>query len=87
MALIEGLVRDGTVALLALAVLGLEALAILFAAKRDARLPLLANAASGVALILALRAALLDQAPQWIALWLGLGFAAHLLDVFVRLRR
>jgi hypothetical protein len=85
--MIEGLVRDGTVALLALAVLGLEGLAILLVAKGQARLPLLANALSGVALILALRAALLDQAPHWVALWLGLSFAAHLLDVFSRLRR
>ena len=87
MALIDNLVREGTVALLALAILGLEALAIAFLARRAARLPLFANALSGMALILALRAALLGQAPVWVALWLGLGFVAHLADVFARLRR
>lgn len=87
MALIEGLVRGGSVTLLALAILGLEGLAILFWTRGAQRLPLLANALSGMALILALRAALLGQAPLWVALWLGLGFAAHVADVVVRWRR
>ena len=86
MALIEGLVRDGTVALLALAILGLE-LVVLFGFKPGVpRLPLLANALSGMSLILALRAAILGQDALWIAVWLAVGFAAHLGDLVGRLR-
>ena len=87
MALIESLVRDGTVALLALAILGIELVSVLLFSPGVGRLQLLANGLSGMALILALRAALIGQDALWIALWLALGFAAHLGDLIGRLRR
>ncbi|WP_223998616.1 hypothetical protein [Aureimonas sp. SA4125] len=86
MALIDGLVLDGTVAVMAIAILGLELLAILLFKPGAPRLPLLANALSGLFLILALRAALIDAGALWIALFLALGFAAHLGDLVGRLR-
>jgi len=83
--MIESLVSSGTVTLIALAVLAGEL--VLLALLRRGKLALtLANVLSGAFLILALRAALLDQPPTMIALWLGLGFVAHLADLFGRLR-
>jgi hypothetical protein len=86
--MLEALVSDGTVALLALAVLGLEAMVLVaLAPSRRTLVPLLANLFSGLFLILALRAALVGDGAGAVALFLGLGGAAHLADVLLRLRR
>jgi len=84
------LFRSGAVADIAVAVLVIET-AILVAMRQRFGLaiaPLLCNAAAGIALILALRAALVaPQSPVWVALWLTLGFAAHMGDVWIRMTR
>lgn len=81
-------ILDGTVAILAAAVLGLEL--ILFVGLTSRRLPDLvpigANLFSGLFLILALRAALVGSGATAIGLFLGLGFVAHLADLVLRLR-
>ncbi len=84
------LFRSGAVADIAIAVLVIET-AILLAMRHRfglAGASLLANAVSGIALILALRAALVapDQ-PHWIAIWLLAGFAGHLADLRLRATR
>lgn len=48
-------------------------------------LPLLPNILAGVALMLALRASLVDASWQWIALALLAALAAHLTDLGLRL--
>ena len=45
------------------------------------------NGLSGACLILALRAGLVDAGALPVAVWLGLGFVAHLTDVVMRLRQ
>ena len=86
--IVDSLVSSGAVAWLALGVLGLELVLVLaFSSNRKSMLPFAANALSGVSLILALHAALTTQPPLVIALWLGLGFLAHLGDTLLRLRR
>ena len=84
------LFNSGAVAGLAIAVLVIET-AILFSLRRRLGLtatPLLCNAASGIALIMALRAALIaPQEPLWIAVWLFAGFVAHLGDIWSRVNR
>lgn len=85
---IATLVSDGTVTIVALAVLGLE-LAYIIRRRRSTRSGFwqgLTNVASGACLILALRAALLQSPPETIAAWLGVGFLAHLAEIVVRYR-
>ncbi len=87
--MLEAFVLDGTVTLAALAVLGLELAIVLGLAIARGKRPflhLVANALSGVFLILALRAALLGLGGGAIALCLGLAFVAHVGDVAARLR-
>ena len=84
--MIDALVANGTVTLIALAVLALE-LVVVLVWWRNGTIPLVpsvANILSGATLILALRAALLDQPPTMVALWLGFGFIAHLADLLSR---
>ncbi len=74
---------------LAIAVLVLETIVLAARAKRRGEsLPasLVANALSGVFLLLALRAALSGAGIAMIGLWLACGFAAHVADIRVRLR-
>lgn len=88
--MIAALVTNGTVSLLAIAVIAVEVpLLLALAAGRAAFVPaaVVANGLSGICLLLALRAALTDAAPGAVALWLGLGFAAHLADIAARLKR
>lgn len=88
--MIDALVANGTVSLLAIAVIAVEVPVLLaLFAGRPAFAPaaVVANGLSGICLLLALRAALTDAAPGAVALWLGLSFAAHLADLAARLRR
>jgi hypothetical protein len=83
-------VMDGSVTLVAIAVLAIEG-AVLFVIARSRRRfrtsAVVANLLSGLCLILALRAALVGDGATMIALWLGLGGLAHLGDLVLRLRR
>ena len=86
--MIESLVSSGAIAWVALGVLGFEFLLVLCLARaRATLLPFAANALSGAFLILAFHAALTGAGVTAIALWLGLGFTAHLGDTLMRLNR
>lgn len=86
--MIEDLVAGGALTLLALVALAIEALVlVLFARGRIGIAAIVANCLSGVFLILALRAALLDEGAVMVATYLGLGFLAHMSDLALRLRR
>jgi hypothetical protein len=83
--LIGGGLVEGILALVALegAVLAL----LLRRSGRATVLPgLLATLLSGAALLLALRAALIGAGAVWIGAWLAAALAAHLLDLWLRLR-
>ncbi|SFL27197.1 hypothetical protein [Methylobacterium pseudosasicola] len=71
-----------------LALVAAEALLLAWLAGRwgMARAPLLANLASGAALMLALRAALVGSGWAVVAGWMLAGLAAHLVDLTLRLR-
>ncbi len=86
--MIASLVSTAAVTLIALAVLAAELVLVVVWWRRGViRLgPSVANILSGATLILALRAALLDQRAEIVALWLGLGFVAHLADLLLRRR-
>ena len=84
------LFRDGTVAYIAIGVLLIETAALLIMRERFGfgAASLLFNAASGIALLLALYGALANpENTLWIALWLSAGFVAHVGDLLVRARR
>ena len=88
--MLDILVMSGAIALLAMAVLVIEAVALMVLARSRRRLrtlPIIANMLSGLCLILALRAALVGDGAAMIALWLGLGGIAHVGDLVLRLRR
>ncbi len=82
---------SGRVADLVLVVLALEALLLTLWHRRTGRglapAAVLGLALPGVALVLALRAALVGAGWRWVAMALTAAFAAHLLDVWLRLRR
>ena len=87
--MLERLVSDGTVTLIAAAALAIELFIAIFVLRRRAfpLAPFVANLFSGLFLILALRAALVGTGAGAVAMFLGLGFVAHLFDVASRLRR
>lgn len=86
--MIDALISSGAIVWVALGVLLFEAVVVLsWARSRATRMSFLANGLSGACLILALRAALIDAGALPVAVWLGLGFVAHLADVALRLRR
>jgi len=88
--MLDTIVLDGTVALIAIAVLCLELSFIFgFSMWRGERPSgsMVANGLSGLFLILALRAALVGQGSGPVALFLGLGGLAHLADILMRQRR
>jgi hypothetical protein len=82
-----GLIADGTIPLIAIGLIAIEVL-VLFRIVRTRpgldRRAILANAASGAALMLALRAALTDASPAAVGLWLGVSLLAHLADLAAR---
>ena len=82
----EALVQDGTVTILAISFLAVEALALVLLARRQV-LPILANGLAGLFLILALHAALTGGTITAVSTWLGLGGLAHIADLVLRLRR
>jgi len=86
---IDALAASGTLPLIALAALALEACLIVFLlGQRPAlRNSLLFNALSGAALIMALHGALTGSGGMLIAAWLASSLAAHCADLWVRLRR
>lgn len=86
--MIEALISSGAIAWIALGVLLLEFVVVLSLVRnRVTRMSLLANGLSGACLILALRAGLTGAGAVPVAVWLGLGFVAHLTDVVMRLRQ
>jgi hypothetical protein len=90
MAMLETLVQDGTVTLIAIAVILLELAVLAGLALSKGRRPtadLIANALSGLFLILALRAALVGSGAFAVAGFLGLSLVAHLVDMASRMRR
>ena len=90
MAMLDGMVSSGLVTLIALGAIAVE-IAILFIYAKlrghNVSATLFANALSGACLILALRASLLDYGAKAIALFLGLGFLAHLADIALRVTK
>jgi len=84
---LDRLAAGGALALIALVVLSLEMAAFaLFVRDAALRRSLVLNGASGVALMLALHAALTGGGGLRIALFLLLSFVAHLVDLAARLR-
>ena len=83
-----GFVAGGGLATMALLVLTVEAALVLaFRARLGPRtLPLLVNVATGIALMLIVRAALTGASPWLIAALFTLAFALHLADMALRLR-
>ncbi|MCX7304287.1 MAG: hypothetical protein NTV73_08100 [Hyphomicrobiales bacterium] len=86
--MLDSFVLDGTVTLIAIAVLVLELAVVLARTLSGCRRPvfdLVANAFSGLFLILALRAALVDSGAATIATFLTLAFIAHVAGLARRL--
>ncbi len=82
--------ETGGVILVILGLVVIEAAALAVFHQRTGRgiplLPMLANLAAGGCLMLAIRAALLDQDWPMIGMFMGLALIAHLLDFGSRLR-
>lgn len=86
--MLDSLVLNGSVTVLALVFLAVELIVVLFVLKRT-RLTrgLILNVLSGAFLILALRSALLDQGSVPVAIFLGLGGLAHIAELVTRLKQ
>jgi hypothetical protein len=88
--MVEALIASGRIADVVLAVLVVEALALIVRHRRTGRGPapaaVLANAAAGAALVLALKASLAGWGVPAVALFLALGGLAHGADLWIRLR-
>lgn len=86
----EALFTSGRIVELILAVMLLEAIALMAWRRRRGRGPgrvgVLVNLGAGACLVLALRACLVGAGWPWIALWLALAFCAHAGDLWIRLR-
>lgn len=86
--MIDAVISSGAIVWIALGVLLFEFLVVLgLVRNRATRISFLANGLSGACLILALRAGLVDAGTLSVAVWLGLGFVAHLTDLLMRLRQ
>ena len=90
MKVLEDLFASGRIADLILALVVIEAAALLLLYRATGRgIParqLLPNLAAGATLVMALRSALLDQPWHVTALWLLLALIAHAADLFSRWR-
>jgi hypothetical protein len=79
---------DGRIVWLILALVLVEAVLLIALRMRTGRdirpLPLIANLAAGGLLMLAIRAALLDQPWIWVGLFMALALIAHLTDIASR---
>lgn len=83
--MIETMILDGTVTLIALAVLALELAALLWIGRRGHRVAdVAANAFAGAFLILALRSSVMEHGPVAIAAFLALAFVAHVAGLVAR---
>lgn len=81
---LQYLVTSGNIAILAIIFLALE-LAYFCARKNGAeRIAIIFNAASGIAMLMALRAALTDAHFAWIPVFLTTSFAMHLIELRFR---
>lgn len=88
--MIDRLVADGTVALIAVAIIVAEVVLLLWLPRTRRSIGIagiVANGLSGACLLLALYAALTGGGSGVIGVWLGLAFAAHIVDLGARLRR
>ena len=89
MDLIESLFRTGRIADIVIAVMVLEALAFVIAARTRTRTwslaAMLAGLLPGLFLVLALRGALVQASSLWIAAALSAALVSHLLDMRLRL--
>ena len=82
------LTDDGLVALIAIYFLFGELSVFVWWGRTIPNLALMIpNALSGIAMLGALLAAMKDANPLWILVFLSLGFAAHLTDLWLRLGR
>ena len=86
----SALFSSGRAVDLVLGIIALEAAGLLFWRWRRGRGPgalaVFGLLAPGALILLALRAALVGAAVEWIALFLAASFPVHLLDVSLRLR-
>ena len=89
MEIIERLFRSGHIADVVIAFMVLEAVILSVAARSRVRTwslgMILAGLLPGLFLVLALRAALVQASPLWIAAALSAALATHLLDMRLRL--
>ncbi len=89
MDMIDPLFRSGSVADIVIAVMVLEGLAFVIAARTRTRTwslgVVLAGLLPGLFLVLALRAALVQASSLWIAAALSAALVSHLIDVRLRL--
>jgi hypothetical protein len=67
-----------------LAVLAIEAIALIVTLRRRPVGTVAAAAAPGIFLLFALRESLTGAGWEWIAFWLVLSFPAHLMDLWLR---
>jgi hypothetical protein len=85
MAFLQALFENGTITLVAMAVLAIEIALILYLRPEGLLAgPIIANGISGVGLLAALGAALTDQNFMVVAACLTLGLIGHLADLAMR---
>ncbi len=77
---LDDIIGSGFITLVILSILGAEALFYIFYLRRLRGM--LATLAAGACLVIALRAALLHHSLDELALFLGLGFVFHVLEVW-----
>jgi hypothetical protein len=80
MTTLDELIASGFITLVILTILAAEALFYIFYLKRLRGM--VATLCAGACLVLALRAALLHHSTSELALFLGLGFIFHILEVW-----
>ena len=87
----EALFDNGSIVLIILALVVIEAAVLLLLHRRTGRgiphVPMLANLLAGGCLMLAIRSALLDHSWTWIGLFMALALIAHLVDFGSRIVR
>ncbi len=80
--------NDGLVAIIAIFILVGEMSVFIWFLKTEPKFGLMIpNALSGIAMLCALLVAMRGANPLWILVFLSLGFAAHLTDLWLRLVR
>jgi hypothetical protein len=86
---LEALFASGRIVTLILVAVAIEAAVLLWLLRHAGRLAfgVAANLAAGACLLLAVRSALVGAPWQATALWIALSLPAHVLDLWLRLRR